>query len=299
MKLVEERVAQTESENRPFTSAEQQSMAKYYTPQQIEAIIAAEKSIDTNDLALQGQLRSDAWRMEYLDDFTKLRSAIDYPSNSPSSPHPTTSVAPAIPKLPDSDFTAPTRLQTDTEGPMDRLAKISGFDLKEMKGFHTRVLVNRRVVNQTRLGKIQSISILALAGNGDGLLGLGVGKAAEFADAMKHARLDAIRNMKPVPRYEGRTIFGTVHGKVGAVQVELSSRPPGFGTRVSHLIFEICKAAGITDLSARVGKSRNPMNTVKAAYEALMSQRLPEDVARGRGKKLVDVRKVYYAGNVL
>jgi small subunit ribosomal protein S5 len=40
------------------------------------------------------------------------------------------------------------------------------------------------------------------------------------------------------------------------------------------------------------------MNTVKAAYEALMSQRDPEEVARARGKKIVDVRKVYYAGKV-
>lgn len=38
------------------------------------------------------------------------------------------------------------------------------------------------------------------------------------------------------------------------------------------------------------------MNTVKAAYEALMSQRNPDDIARARGKKLVDVRKVYYSG---
>jgi small subunit ribosomal protein S5 len=58
----------------------------------------------------------------------------------------------------------------------------------------------------------------------------------------------------------------------------------------------MCRAAGIHDLAARVGRSGNPMNTVKAAYEALMSQRNPEDVARARGKKMVDVRKVYYSG---
>jgi len=40
------------------------------------------------------------------------------------------------------------------------------------------------------------------------------------------------------------------------------------------------------------------MNTIKAAFQALTSQRLPDDIARGRGKKLVDVRKVYYGGRV-
>lgn len=58
----------------------------------------------------------------------------------------------------------------------------------------------------------------------------------------------------------------------------------------------MCRAAGISDIAARVERSRNHMNTVKAAYNALMSQRDPEEIARARGKKLVDVRKVYYSG---
>lgn len=60
----------------------------------------------------------------------------------------------------------------------------------------------------------------------------------------------------------------------------------------------MARAAGIEDLAARVPRSRNKMNTVKAAYQALMSQRSPEEVARGLGRKLVDVRKVYYGGRV-
>lgn len=46
-------------------------------------------------------------------------------------------------------------------------------------------------------------------------------------------------------------------------------------------------------------RSRNPMNSVKACYQALLSQRNPEEIAMGRGKKMVDVRKVYYGGAVL
>lgn len=60
----------------------------------------------------------------------------------------------------------------------------------------------------------------------------------------------------------------------------------------------MCRAAGIWDLSAKLPRSRNPMNTVKAAYQALLGQPNPEEIARGRGKKLVDVRKVYYGGAV-
>jgi small subunit ribosomal protein S5 len=61
----------------------------------------------------------------------------------------------------------------------------------------------------------------------------------------------------------------------------------------------MCRLAGIRDLAARVTRARNPMNTIKATFQALASQKLPEDIARARGRKLVDVRKVYYAGNVL
>ena len=60
----------------------------------------------------------------------------------------------------------------------------------------------------------------------------------------------------------------------------------------------MARAAGIHDLAAKIPRSRNSMNTVKATYKALMSQRDPEQIAMGRGKKLVDVRKVYYGGAV-
>lgn len=51
-------------------------------------------------------------------------------------------------------------------------------------------------------------------------------------------------------------------------------------------------------MAARVGRSRNKMNTVKAAMQALLGQRLPEEVSKGLGRKLVDARKVFYGGNV-
>jgi small subunit ribosomal protein S5 len=77
-----------------------------------------------------------------------------------------------------------------------------------------------------------------------------------------------------------------------------NNHPSGFGNRCQHLIYELARAAGISDLAARTPRSRNKMNVVKAAFEALMSQRLPEEVAKARGKKMVDVRKVYYGGKV-
>ncbi|KAL2829920.1 ribosomal protein S5, C-terminal domain-containing protein [Aspergillus cavernicola] len=188
------------------------------------------------------------------------------------------------------------RKDMEPDEALKTLMKVTGYSAQEVMRLKARTLVSHAVVNQTRLGKVRSAYVLAVAGNGDGLMGIGEGKSQEAGDARIQATYRAIRNMQPIPRYENRTIFGDVRGKSGAVELKLMSRPPGFGLRCQSLIFEMCRAAGIDDLAARVERSRNPMNTVKAAYQAIMSQRNPEDVARARGKKLVDVRKVYYSG---
>ncbi|KAF2401330.1 hypothetical protein EJ06DRAFT_529459 [Trichodelitschia bisporula] len=208
-------------------------------------------------------------------------------------------LAPEIPKFDDPRVRWPTSDEDDpAAAAMKQVSLVTGYSLQELRQLKTKILSNHRVVNQTRMGKIQSIYCLSIAGNGKGLLGIGEGKSAEGSEAARMSTMAAIRNMKPIPRYEDRTIYGEVKGKVGAAEVTLSSRPPGFGIRCQHLIYEMCRAAGISDLAARVTRSRNPMNVAKATYEALMSQRLPEDIARARGKKLVDLRKVYYAGHV-
>ncbi|EED23064.1 37S ribosomal protein S5 [Talaromyces stipitatus ATCC 10500] len=181
---------------------------------------------------------------------------------------------------------------------LKRLMQSTGYSLDKIKSLKVKTLVSHAVVNQTRLGKVRRQYCLSVAGNGDGLLGIGEAKSEEASDAVTQSKYRAIRNMQPILRYENRTIYGDVKGKVGAVELKLMNRPPGFGLRCQHLIYEMARAAGIHDLAARVERSRNPMNTVKAAYEALTAQKDPEEIARARGRKLVDVRKVYYAGRV-
>ncbi|KAF4549108.1 Ribosomal protein S5-like protein [Elsinoe fawcettii] len=189
--------------------------------------------------------------------------------------------------------------ENESEDPhMERLMLQTGLNEETIRNIRTKILVQHRVVNQTRMGKIQSMYYLCIAGDGEGMLGIGEGKSTEADEAARKSKLNAIRNMKPIPRYEDRTIFGEVEGKVGASVVRLSARPPGFGNRCQSLIFEMARAAGVRDLSARCLRSRNKMNVVKATYEALMSQRDPEEVAMARGRKMVDVRKVYYEGLV-
>jgi small subunit ribosomal protein S5 len=117
--------------------------------------------------------------------------------------------------------------ERDPEGIYDQLRKQTGYTLDEILALKVKLLVQHRVVNQTRLGKIASMYMLAIAGDGKGRLGLGQAKGQEATNTMNLARISAIKNMRPIPRYEDRTIFGEVDAKVSAVEVKLMARPPG------------------------------------------------------------------------
>ncbi|KAK3112631.1 28S ribosomal protein S5, mitochondrial [Teratosphaeriaceae sp. CCFEE 6253] len=273
-------------------------LAMRYTPEQMKIIEAGEAAVSARDMAEQGRLRGDAFRPTYIDDFATMRPLVDKPIRMAADDVQQQQggkkgkAAKALP-LPDVKYGA------DEEDPhMLRLRQQTGLAKEDISRIRIKNLVSHRVVNQTRMGKIQSLYFLTIAGNQDGMLGIGEGKAAEDEDGKRQAMMNAIRNMRPIPRYEERTIFGDIEAKVGATIVQLSARRPGFGNRCQHLIFELARAAGISDLAARTPRSRNKMNVVKAAFEALTNQRLPEDVARARGRKMVDVRKVYYGGQV-
>ncbi|KAJ6786973.1 hypothetical protein PWT90_07453 [Aphanocladium album] len=186
----------------------------------------------------------------------------------------------------------------DELGEYQEIKRITGLRLRDIEALYSKVLVTRFVSNQTRMGKIRSSSVVAIAGNGDGRLGMGMAKSTDSSTAVVTAKMLAIRNMKAIRRYENRTIYGNSTAKVGATVVELFNRPPGFGLRVPHRMFEMCRAVGLHDLAARMPRAKNPMNSVFATYKALMNQADPEEIARGRGKKLADARKVYYGGAV-
>lgn len=115
----------------------------------------------------------------------------------------------------------------DDEGAYQHLKKVTGMSVRDILSIFTKVLVTRMVVNQTRLGKVRSSSVMVIAGNGNGRLGLGIAKSADFGTASMAARMLAIRNMKPIRRYENRTIYGTIKQKISGTIVELRARPPG------------------------------------------------------------------------
>ncbi|OBA22612.1 hypothetical protein METBIDRAFT_39428 [Metschnikowia bicuspidata var. bicuspidata NRRL YB-4993] len=176
------------------------------------------------------------------------------------------------------------------------LHQLTGMEERYMRSLYVRPIVMKRVSCQTSKGKIPNFYALTVVGDKNGMIGLGEGKSRDgMRVSLRKAHWNAIKNLQPIPRYENRTIIGDVDYKFHAVKLFLKSAPAGFGLRVNPNIFEVCQAAGIKDLRGKVYKSRNPMNVVKGFVEALTKQTSLEDLAAGRGKKLVDLRKVYYS----
>jgi small subunit ribosomal protein S5 len=230
--LTEPAVEHSYARVRPYTKREKQLLAMKYTPDQMEAIEVGEASIGDEDLRIQGRPRTDPMRISYFDDFSKVRPMIDFPVEAAqeesveellkSAPK----FAPTTGRKPPQDDKRQLE-EEDLDPRIMRLSQQTGLTPKEIKRLRVKNLVNHRVVNQTRMGKIQSLYFLTIAGNENGMLGIGEGKAAEDEDGRRQAMMNAIRNMKPVPRYEERTIYGDVEAKVGASVVQLSARSPG------------------------------------------------------------------------
>lgn len=204
-----------------------------YTPMQLAAIEAGEKAIKTGHLIDQGRFRTDPMRIDYIDDFSTKRPIVDGSQKDLQKELQGLKEGAQLntDRISDSKSrnNRPERKedQEDNDPHMLRLSQQTGLTKEEIRKIRVKNLLSHRVVNQTRMGKIQSLYFLTIAGNQDGMLGIGEGKAAEDEDGRRQAMMNAIRNMKPIPRYEDRTIYGEVEGKVAASVVKLSSRPPG------------------------------------------------------------------------
>lgn len=247
-------------------------------------IASLSREVRTEEL-VNRRLRSTHKSIMYPADFSAIDPILDSAYMGGQS-NTTDSQLPDIPP----DTTGEGQAEDETE----LLARATGLTTREIKALIQRPLVTRRVVNQTRKGKQASMYTLAVVGNGNGMIGFGEGKHTEQVTATRKAVTQAVKNMEFVQRYQNRTIYGEFDYKFHAVQLRLRSRPAGFGLRANHFIYEICRCAGITDISAKVWGSRTGMNVVKAMFEALRAQKLPSTIAKERGRKIVDLEQTYY-----
>ncbi|CCL99587.1 uncharacterized protein FIBRA_01605 [Fibroporia radiculosa] len=173
------------------------------------------------------------------------------------------------------------RARKDTNGPLTFLHLTPA----EISRLYRYPILRRRVVQQTGKGKIPRQHVVMVVGNQNGLVGIGEGKADEAQRASQAALKEAVRNMDYIERFEARTVWTEMESKFGSTRIILRPRPVGFGLRCNPNIYQILKAAGIKDVSAKVWGSRNPLQVVRALMRMLMPGNSPLGMGNGVGGK--------------
>ena len=149
------------------------------------------------------------------------------------------------------------------------------LDLRE------QLVALNRVSKTVKGGRIARFAALMVVGDGNGHVGVGLGKAAEVPEAIRKGIEDAKKNMITVS-LKGTTIPHEVLGEFGAGKVLLKPAAPGTGIIAGGKVRAVLELAGISNIRAKCLRSNNPTNVVKATIAGLEQLRSAEDVAKIR-----------------
>ena len=128
----------------------------------------------------------------------------------------------------------------------------------------------------------------AVVGDGNGIIGFGLGKSGEVPDAIRKGIEDAKKNLMQVS-LKGTTIPHEIIGKFGAGVVLLKPAAPGTGVIAGGPVRAVVETVGIKDIRTKALRSNNPCNVVRATIDGLSKLRNVEEVAAIRGKSAKEI----------
>ncbi len=165
------------------------------------------------------------------------------------------------------------------------MAKINPaeLDLRE------QLVALNRVSKTVKGGRVARFAAIMVVGDGNGHVGVGLGKAAEVPEAIRKGIEDAKKNMITVA-LKGTTIPHEIVGEFGAGKVLLKPAAQGTGIIAGGKVRAVLELAGIKNIRAKCLRSNNPTNVVKATIEGLRALRTVEDVAKIRDISVEQVK---------
>lgn len=141
----------------------------------------------------------------------------------------------------------------------------------------------RRVAKTVKGGRNMRFSVTVVVGDGEGRVGVGLGKAREIPEAVRKAIEDAKKEMITVPMV-GTTIPHRINGIFGAGRVVLMPAAEGTGVIAGSSVRTVLELAGVSDIRAKSIGSNNAGNMAYATIEGLRGLKTVEEVSKLRGK---------------
>ena len=162
------------------------------------------------------------------------------------------------------------------------------IDASQME-LNDKVVAIKRVSKTVKGGRTMRFSALVVVGDGNGHVGVGLGKAGEVPEAIRKGKEAAVKNLVEIPMDENNSIPHDFIGKFGSANVLLKRAPEGTGIIAGGPARAVVELAGIKNIRTKSLGSNNKQNVVLATISGLSQIKAPEEVAKNRGKSVEEV----------